>query len=247
VRRTTPKRLVAAAAVVSMIVALPAAAFAQNSTSSTPTPSPATTGNAAPVRLAYCHGRADAEVQRRMVTLGNDLSLVNGATHLTSSDKATLANLITSDQTGLSQLKTTIDGTTDVAACHTDGMTIVTSFRVYVLVDPKIHLTVAADRAESAGAIFNDLSTKLQTAVNNAKAKGKDVDNAQASLDAMNAKVSAAMNAAGPVPGQVLPLAPGGYPGSVPTLQAARQALETVRQDLRSARAGATTVVADLG
>jgi hypothetical protein len=234
-RPTTPRRMLTAVAATAAIVALPAAAFAANTTPS----SPAVTGSGAAARLAYCHGRADAEIQRRLVTLGNDLSLVNGATHLTSSDKATLANLITSDQTGLGQLKTTIDATTDVATCHTDAMAIVTGYRVYVLVDPKIRLTAAADRAQSAGAVFNDLSTKLQNAINNAKAKGKNVDGAQAALDAMNAKVTAAMNSAGPVSGQVLPLTPAGYPGNVPTLQAARQ-------DLRAARADATTVVADL-
>jgi hypothetical protein len=238
--------LLAAAAVAATLVAVPPAAFGANGTSSPPTPSPRATVNGAPVRLAYCHGRADAEIQSRLVILGNDLSLVNGATHLTSSDKATLANLITSDQTGLGPLKTTIDGTTDLATCHTDGMTIVTSYRVYVVVDPKVHLTVAADRAESAGALFNDLSTKLATAINNAKANGKVVGNTQAALDAMNAKVTAAMNSAGPVPGQVLPLTPDGYPGNVPTLRAARQALEAARQDLRAARADAATVLADL-
>ena len=197
-------------------------------------------------RLAYCHGHADAAIQARLTALGNDLTAVNSAAHLAPADKQTLLGLISSDQSGLTQLKATIDATTDPTTCHTDGLTIVTGYRVYVLVGPKVRLTIAADQIQAAGATLQSVATTLQNDINRAKGNGKDVAKAQEALNDLNTKTTAALSAAAPVPGQVLPLDPSGYPADATTLQSARQSLESARSDLHAARKDAAQVVADL-
>jgi len=229
--------LAAAATLAAALMAVPGAALAANGPNSTANP------NGSPVRLAYLKGRGDAEIQRRLTTLTADAALVSSATHLTSSDQQALSTLISNDQSGLSALKTKIDNDTSVQVATADVQSIVTAYRIYVLVDPKIHETIGADRALASAALFGPLAANLQTRINN----GKNVDPAaQQALNDLNAKVAAAQAAASPVPGQVLPLDPSGYPGNKPILQAARQALETARDDLKAARTDAAKVVAYL-
>ena len=238
----TPKRFLVGAALAAAIGAVPSGALA-----ATPSPTVPRLSPAKAARLAYCHGHADAAIQGRLIALDGDLSLVNAASKLSSSDKQTFVTLITGDQSGLAQLKGTVDATSDPQTCHTDALTIVTGYRVYVLVGPKVRLTVAADDVQAAGGFLTSVSTKLQNAINAAKTNGKDVTSAQTALDDMNAKTTAALGAASPVPGQVLALDPSGYPANAATLKAARQSLGTARADLHAARQDAAQVITDLG
>jgi hypothetical protein len=223
------KRWATIGAAVTAVVAAPAVALA----ATTPT---APTGN----RLSYCQGRSDAAITRRLTTLAHDAELVQGATHLTAGDRSTLANLITNDQAGLSALKTKVDDDSTLAACRSDGMTIVTAYRIYVLVEPQVHLTIAADRLDAVAERITDAGTRLQAIINRRRSQGKEVDpGAQDALNDLNAKVAAATAAAGPVPAEVLALTPSGYPGNRSTLMSARASLRTARQDLAQARADA--------
>ena len=208
--------------------------------------SPPTTRQSGAVRLAYCHGHADAAIEARLTVLKGDLDLLNDATHLTAGDKSRLMNLITSDQSGLTSLKTTIDQTTDPTTCHTDALTIVTSYRIYVLVQPQVHLTIAADRVLAITQRLTDLAAKQQARITAAEANHKNVGDAQAKHDDMVTQIAAAQNDASGVPGEVLALTPSGYPGNRTTLQQARQQLQAARDAIRKAVQDAEAVHTDL-
>jgi len=187
----------------------------------------------------------DCEIARRFATLDQLSAKVNGSKVLTSSDKTALASEISGTTTGLTSLKATIDTEPDLTALKGEIHRIATDYRVYLLVAPQVHLVTAADGVLAAQTRFGAVNTKLQARIDAAKAAGKDVTAAQASLDAMNAAVAQAVSLASPLPAQLLPLTPSAYNGGTagPVLKSARTSLEKARDELVSARADARAVV----
>src|SRR5581483_3542935 len=124
-------------------------------------------------RLDQLKQRGDTEIQRRLDTLHADSTLVAGATHLADGDRTQLTAIITHDSDGLRALKTKVDGETQLAPLVDDLRSVVDDYRVYVLVEPQVHLTVAADRGLAIVGFFDDIAPKLQHAIDTAKANGK--------------------------------------------------------------------------
>jgi hypothetical protein len=183
----------------------------------------------------------DCEINRRLATLSDLSSKISASKVIASSDAAALQSEIGSATSGLTSLKAKFDADTDVTTIKADITSIATNFRVYLLVVPQANLTNAADGVLAARPKFADINTKLAAAIAAAKAAGKDTTAAQSDLDAMNASVTAAVGLAGPLPAQLLPLTPAQYNGGTagPILTAARAALGTARDDLKSAVASA--------
>jgi hypothetical protein len=82
----------------------------------------------------------DCEINRRFSTLTALSSKVTGSKVLTSSDAAALQAEISSTTSGLTSLKATIDGETNVAALKADIVKIATDYRVYLLVVRQVNL-----------------------------------------------------------------------------------------------------------
>ena len=115
---------------------------------------------------------------------------------------------------------------------------IATSFRVYLLVAPQVHLVSGADGVVASQTSFAKVNTNLAARIAAAKAAGKDTTAAQADLDAMNAAVAQAVGLAAPLPAALLPLTPAQYNAGTagPVIKNARTALVQARGLLQSAR-----------
>src|ERR1700683_2187458 len=161
----------AAAAV--LLAAFPLATIAVSTSS--PTPSATATPAAEPTRLATLKPRGDAEINRRITNLTAALAKVQAVTALTASDKSTLVSQIQTEVSGLNALKSKLDADTTLAAARTDVQSIVADYRVYVLMLPKARLAAAFDSLAVVQTKLTALETQLQTAINNAKAAGKNV------------------------------------------------------------------------
>src|ERR1700683_867845 len=195
----------AAAAV--LLAAFPLATIAVSTSSPTPsaTATPAAEPDATPnppaiaslsaavqaTRLATLKTRGDAEINRRITDLTAALAKVQAVTTLTASDKSTLVSQIQTEVSGLNALKSKLDADTTLAAARTDVQSIVADFRVYVLMLPKAPLPAAFDSLAVVQTKLTALETQLQTAINNAKAAGKNVTAMQAGLTDMQAKTAA--------------------------------------------------------
>ena len=183
----------------------------------------------------------NCEIDRRLATLNALAAKISSSRVLSSSDAAALSAIVSSDKSGLTSLRATIDAETDVTALKADLLKIVTDYRVYVLVVPQVNLVNAADAVVATQARFATVNTNLSARIAAAKAAGKDVTAAQADLDAMNSDVAAAVALATPIPGKLLPLTPADYNGGTagPVITAARADLVKARDDVRSAIAAA--------
>ncbi len=135
---------------------------------------------------AYLQALGDCEINRRVVTvqvLQNHVSNPNG---LTDNDRSALQTLLTADTDGLKALKAKIDGETDVTTLRTDIGTIVTGYRIYLLMVPMAAEVISADNEAAAVGRLTTVAGNLQTRIENEAGKGKDVSQAQADLASMN-------------------------------------------------------------
>jgi hypothetical protein len=179
-----------------------------------------------------CETAIDNRVSR-ITALQN---FVTSSQHVTSDHRSTLTSQLSAASSGLSALKTKIDGDTDPSTLRTDCRSIVEDYRIYVLVSPKVREVLVADAETDIASRLSSIATRIQTAIDNAKAKGKDETAAQSDLDQMKTAITNGQSAIGGVASSVIDLQPSDWPGAHTTLVNGRQSLRTGRDDLRSAR-----------
>jgi len=222
-------------------MAVDAAAPPTASPVSKPTPMPNV------VTLATLKERCNVAVQRRLATLGTDDSFVKQSAALISGDRVTLEAQISADAQGLTALDKTIQGDTTRQQAFADCQRIVTGFHVYVLEDPKIHEVIAADGVTKVDATFQTLIPELQTLINNSSVSPAVKAQAQAALNDLTSKVTAAQTSISGVTSSVIALVPSGWPGNQVVLKSAAANIKTAHVDLDGARADVNHVIALLG
>jgi len=228
---------IAAAALAATAVLATAPAYAQTD----PTP---------PARLADLKARADEAVKDRLGQLDTLSGRLNGA-GADCGQNADVLGQLGNDRTRLQSLDATIQAETDGRKAVAEYRTIFTDFRIYWLQAPKTHEVVACDRGSKANATLASLKQKIQGRVDEAKAKGYDVANAQAALDDMGTKLASATTSAHQASSSVADLQADKGNQSVlasnfAALFKGRQGLHTAWTDLQGARHDARTAVDDL-
>jgi len=129
------------AAAVGALIAVGAVALPANAATASSADSPAALTKA---KTAVTDGITD-----RLTTLGKLQTALTAYKDVPDATRTTLSQLVSSDVSGLTALKTKVAGETTAAAVRADGKAMVDDYRVYVLVAPKVHLTHALD-VESA-------------------------------------------------------------------------------------------------
>jgi len=190
--------------------------------------------NPSTATLARLKQKGDSAITDRLAVLQQLTAEVNGAKHLAPGDKSTLVGQLSADVSGLTQLKSTIDAETNPISLVTELRSIVSAYRVYVEMAPKVHLIRADDWVIDVTTTITGIEPKLQAAIT---AKGNPAAAVSAYSDLV-AKVSAAEGLANGLTAQLEALTPPQYPAPAQTtLRAARQALGSAAADLKQARA----------
>ena len=231
------------------LVALPASAAT--------TPSTTAAANAAATRAAAATAtqqarlqriitRGNLEIERRLVTLNTLTAKINSATKLTSSDATTLKNTVSGDITTLNTLKTQLDADTTVTAAASDATSIITNYRVYVLVVPQVNLIKAADDQQVAEGKLSALATKLQSRITAEQQQGTSVTTLQATLTDMNSKTAAAQAVSSNIETTVITLLPSDYNTNHAVLSGDRTQLVGAQANIKAAEADAQTIISQL-
>jgi hypothetical protein len=212
---------------------------------STPTPSTsagATAKACSAARLTFIKARVDLATSRRYTEISKLTSHLSVRPHVTSDDRATLTNLYASDRSGLGQVDATVQADTTCASAVSDGKKIVTDFRIYLLVAPQTHLTVASDSGTWGTSQLMGAEPALQKAID-AIPTGANKTQAQSLYNDAVSKVSTAQSNFAGVSAAALALTPAGYPGNAPTLNSLRSkvlagtsALQSAVQDAKQIR-----------
>jgi hypothetical protein len=192
----------------------------------------------------------DCEINRRLVTITVLQDHVSNPNGLTDSHRSALQALLTADATGLTALKAKIDGETDVPTLRADIATIVTGYRIYLLVVPVTAEVISADSETAAVGRLSTAAGKLQDRIDAAKAAGKDVSAAQADLDNMTTALGEVdTSTLAGISSQLLGLTPADYNDGGPAkgiLQADHKTLQGFRASLNAARTDAVACRAAL-
>ena len=203
-----------------------------------------------PGRVTDLKARADQAVKDRLTQIDMLSGRVNGA-GADCGQNADVAGQLTSDKSGLQALDATIQAETDGKKAVTEFHQIFTDFRIYWLETPKAREVVVCDRASRAGVTMTALHEKIQTRVDEGKAKGYDVSGAQAALDDMGAKLTDATTHAKGAASSAAGLHPDKGDRSMlssnfAALSKGRQDLHTAWDDLQAARHDARRAIDEL-
>ncbi len=196
-------------------------------------------------RLTNLRTRAGLEINRRVASLNKLITKIGGLKRLTADQKSSLTIQVQTEITNLNTIKTKIDADSDLETLKTDTKSIVTSYRVYALFMPKIEILAASDMLIETSDKISSIAAKLQTKVDEAKVKGKDVTALQTTISDIQGKIADAKTQAQNAQNAVIPLTPDGYPGNKATLQSARAMLVAGRKDLEAIRLAIKTVRLD--
>jgi hypothetical protein len=190
--------------------------------------------------------RGDQEITRRLAQLNKLSSLITASKHLTASDKTTLSGEVTTEISGLTTLKTKLDAETTVAGAGADAKSIITDYRVYALITPKVWLIKTADDQQTAEAKLSALITKFQTRITAAKSQGKEVTALQTALDDMTTQVKNSQAICSGIEAKVLPLQPTDFDSDHTILTGDAAQLKTAHAANEAAYTDAKTIVTGL-
>ncbi len=190
-------------------------------------------------RLETLRPRGLTEIDRRLATLTEATSRVNGAERITAEHKTQLIDQLKAQQAGLSALRTKVTGDRRLATLRADLAKVVNDYRVYVLTVPRTRGVAAADIVLAALDRMGELSERLGAAVDSAEIEGaedEDVkETAVANLESLRAKVGQTRVKIESLAATLLALQPASYPANRPTLEAARSDLRDARAALKGA------------
>ena len=141
--------------------------------------------------LSRIQARANQMIQVRLTSLQNLLTRVQNDTKLSADEKTSFTNDINTAISGLTALKAKIDADSDVTTALADTKSIVTSYRIYVVFEPKTRLTLIIDNLQTTTNTLSDLNTKIQTLLDTLKSEGKNTTTSQNALTDAVSQVSA--------------------------------------------------------
>lgn len=233
--KKTSLRTGAAVLAVAMVLGGATAAVAQEATTAPTTRS---------CEVATVKARALAAIDRRLVLLDRWTVRLKGSVWISEEHDTELLRQLAADRDGLEALEAPIRSASTCATLRGLVPGIATDYRVIALMGPKVGEVLAADAIVGVGGRMETLASRLGDAVEWARANGYDTTAAAAALTEMSRHLTAAVSAAAPVPDQVLPLLPAGWPDpDRATLRQGRDALRGARDELKAARASARTAV----
>lgn len=108
--------------------------------------------------------------QTSLITLSTKISTDLTAKKITSDQANALQADVSTNKTGLSNLKTKLDAETTEAAARTDVASIFLQFRIYVVVLPRDYRMIEMDVEMNAKGVMQGVASEIQNAVNGAPA-----------------------------------------------------------------------------
>ncbi len=118
---------------------------------------------------------ADMMITNRITTLNALNTRIQGDTRLTTDEKTSLTTDVQNAINGLTTLKATIDADTDITKARADAKMVVTNFRIYEVLEPKLRLLVTINNLQTTSTNVGGLIPQIQNLINTLGGTGKDV------------------------------------------------------------------------
>ncbi len=185
--------------------------------------------------LENLKNRALKEIDRRLEAMNGLTTRINNLKRLSDSQKSTLTTQLQTEITALTDLKTKIQADTDIDTLRSDLKSIISSYRIYALFIPKIHILTASEGLLSVTERLTNAYTALKGRVDSAKVAGDDTASMETALSLMQTKIAEATTQINTAITTVSSLSPEGYPGNTSSLKSARESLRSGRKALNEA------------
>lgn len=219
-------------------------------TSAAPTTRPTPTSNPHGCKTTvFSAGLAKLQtgINARLALLGQDSSDAAGAKYLTTLDRGTLQTDIANETAGIGAIQASVPSLTTCKQLATAGKQVVDNYRVYVVMTPQVHLTIADDTETAIiGLASTDIVPKVQAALTTAKSEGLTVSAAEAAFQTGESQLSSAQNDSAGISAQVLGFTPASYPGCWTSFQQDKSNLAAGETALKKADTDLHTILADL-
>jgi hypothetical protein len=247
-------RLVAGALVAGLVIGVPTTAMAATPSQSSGKGSPSISSSGPlnpktknPTTFNAAKAFVEHQLALRQQRLANLTNEVAKAADLTSSDRATLTSDLSSETAGINALAAKVPNDTTWAELKADAKSMVVDYRVFVVMSPQVHLTIAADTESAIEQKLQAAEPKIEALIRYEQSKGKDVHGAQVAYDALVVEVAGAEHDTAGVSAAVLATSPSGYPANMTIFLNAHSNLLQGRAALAAARSDLHTIAKDLG
>ncbi|MGP8163121.1 MAG: hypothetical protein ACLQAN_04990 [Acidimicrobiales bacterium] len=195
-----------------------------------------TTTTTTPASLSQMQAKLEAELAARQTQLSTLTTDVSSSKTLTASDAAALSSSLSTETSNIGALVTKVPTDTTVAELRVDAQAMFRDNRVFDVMTPQVHLTIAADSVNAnAGTILADGLTI--TAALAARTSDKGYARVEALFTSLTAKATDAQSALTSVSSDVLAQTPAGWPGNAHVFVQAKVEILRARIDLAYARA----------
>jgi hypothetical protein len=155
--------------------------------------------------------KGNAEINRRLTSLGQLSGQITSSAKLAAADQTALEAEVNSEISGLKSLQTQLDSETQLSNGIKDAQSIISDYRVYALILPKVWLIKTADNQQATEAKLSVFAQKLQTRLTAEQTAGKDATTLLTDLAAMNSDISSAQSISSSIEQSVVPLQPTDY------------------------------------
>lgn len=196
--------------------------------------------------LAAIQAKAAAAISLRESRLQVAVTNVGANRYLTSADRSAILSVLTTDQSDLTTLGSTIQSDTTAAQAEADYRTIFTTYRVFALRLPQARFAEAAD--DLTGTVIprlTDAQSRLEALLSGPDAS-KDSASVQASMSDLNTQIGTITSDTSGVAATVLAITPAQWNADQTILSTPRSQLVSARAAAHSAKADVASVVAAL-
>jgi hypothetical protein len=189
---------------------------------------------------------AEAAINQRLVDLHTASSIIADTGWL-GADKGALNGIVNHTVAGLAALKVTIAAQTNPTLLQQEIESIYTSYRVYAVVLPQVHLVRGSDLVTAEVLpTLQQSNTDLEAAIAIEAREGKDVAAAQAEDANLQLQISHITTATVGLSGQVLAVTPAAYDANHAVLDPARHQLGAAAVDISVANSDIAQALKDL-
>src|SRR5581483_11415418 len=151
---------------------------------------------------------------------------------LTDAQRSTIINDANSNESGLKDLKTKLDGETDLKAAVADVKSIYTQFRIFAVVLPRDYGEIYLFHEQNVITRMTDAEPTIADLIQKDQDAGHDVSKLNSLYQDYKNKLADATSNTNKAQGLIPSLTPANYPGTDQTLKTYHADLKAARVDL---------------
>lgn len=177
----------------------------------------------------------DLRIQERLTALERLKTAAQNHKALTDQQRSTIINDANSNESGLKDLKTKLDGESDIKAALADVKSIYTQFRIFAVVLPRDYGEILLFHEQNVITRMTDAEPTIADLIQKDKDAGHDVTQLNTLYQDYKNKLGDATDNTNKAQALIPSLTPANYPATNQTLKTYHTDLKTARLDLKGA------------